>query len=194
MGFLRKALISVAVLGAWAGVGSALFVLVTPGEERVQAMLKVGAVGNRRWGGRAGGVTPALGAGTANLSPAGDAGAGLTEPGRGGQDQAVGDGRSAGGSCHAGQRDLEEELAERRRREVSVSRDLHPWALGAPLRHRRRRRPCRDLAGSPGSGSCRRVSTPPPNPALTARSCPRGPAPSMWGTEGTSKSVPPSGK
>lgn len=53
-------------------------------------------------------------------------------------------------------------MAERRRRrEVSVSRDLHPWALGAPLRHRRRRRPCRDLAGSPGSGSCRRVSTPP---------------------------------
>ncbi|XP_036151546.1 ubiquinol-cytochrome-c reductase complex assembly factor 3 [Myotis myotis] len=40
MGFLRKALISVAVLGAWVGVGSALFVLVTPGEERVQAMLK----------------------------------------------------------------------------------------------------------------------------------------------------------
>ncbi|XP_036273192.1 ubiquinol-cytochrome-c reductase complex assembly factor 3 [Pipistrellus kuhlii] len=40
MGFWRKALISVAVLGAWAGVGSALFVLVTPGEERVQAMLK----------------------------------------------------------------------------------------------------------------------------------------------------------
>ncbi|CAK6449628.1 unnamed protein product [Pipistrellus nathusii] len=40
MGFWRKALISAAVLGAWAGVGSALFVLVTPGEERVQAMMK----------------------------------------------------------------------------------------------------------------------------------------------------------
>lgn len=40
MGFLRKALISLAVLGAWAGVGSALFALVTPGEERVEAMLK----------------------------------------------------------------------------------------------------------------------------------------------------------
>ncbi|KAM5317153.1 ubiquinol-cytochrome-c reductase complex assembly factor 3 [Glossophaga mutica] len=40
MGSLRKALIVVAVVGAWAGVGSALFLLVTPGEERVQAMLK----------------------------------------------------------------------------------------------------------------------------------------------------------
>ncbi|KAF6106970.1 ubiquinol-cytochrome c reductase complex assembly factor 3 [Phyllostomus discolor] len=40
MGSLRKALIAVAVVSAWAGVGSALFVLVTPGEERVQAMLK----------------------------------------------------------------------------------------------------------------------------------------------------------
>lgn len=126
MGFWRKALISIAILGAWAGVGSALFVLVTPGEERVQAMLKVGALGKARWGGWAGGVSPALGAGTANLSPAGDARAGLTEPGRGGQDPAVSDGRSAGGSCHAGECDLEEELAEwRRRREVSVSRDLH---------------------------------------------------------------------
>ncbi|XP_011366951.1 ubiquinol-cytochrome-c reductase complex assembly factor 3 [Pteropus vampyrus] len=36
----RKALIVGAVLGAGAGVGSALFVLVTPGEERIQAMLK----------------------------------------------------------------------------------------------------------------------------------------------------------
>ncbi|XP_016076025.1 PREDICTED: ubiquinol-cytochrome-c reductase complex assembly factor 3 [Miniopterus natalensis] len=40
MGSLRKVLIAVAVLGAWAGVGSTLFVLVTPGEERIQAMLK----------------------------------------------------------------------------------------------------------------------------------------------------------
>lgn len=46
----RKALIVGAVLGAGAGVGSALFVLVTPGEERIQAMLKVGATGNPRWG------------------------------------------------------------------------------------------------------------------------------------------------
>lgn len=37
---MRKVLIAVAVLGAWAGVGSTLFVLVTPGEERIQAMLK----------------------------------------------------------------------------------------------------------------------------------------------------------
>ncbi|XP_024430164.1 ubiquinol-cytochrome-c reductase complex assembly factor 3 isoform X2 [Desmodus rotundus] len=40
MGSLRKVLIAVAIVGAWAGVGSALFVLVTPGEERVQTMLK----------------------------------------------------------------------------------------------------------------------------------------------------------
>ncbi|XP_036076063.1 ubiquinol-cytochrome-c reductase complex assembly factor 3 [Rousettus aegyptiacus] len=40
MGAFRKALIVGAVLGAGAGVGSALFVLVTPGEERIQAMLK----------------------------------------------------------------------------------------------------------------------------------------------------------
>ncbi|XP_054426997.1 ubiquinol-cytochrome-c reductase complex assembly factor 3 [Pteronotus mesoamericanus] len=40
MGSLRRALIAVAVVGAWAGLGSALFVLVTPGKERVQAMLK----------------------------------------------------------------------------------------------------------------------------------------------------------
>ncbi|KAF0882500.1 ubiquinol-cytochrome-c reductase complex assembly factor 3 [Crocuta crocuta] len=37
---LRKALIVGALLGAGAGVGSALFVLVTPGEQRMQAMLK----------------------------------------------------------------------------------------------------------------------------------------------------------
>lgn len=49
MGTLRKALIVGALLGAGAGVGSALFVLVTPGEEKKQAMLKVGVTG---WGGR----------------------------------------------------------------------------------------------------------------------------------------------
>ncbi|XP_039113640.1 ubiquinol-cytochrome-c reductase complex assembly factor 3 [Hyaena hyaena] len=37
---LRKALIVGALLGAGAGVGSALFVLVTPGEQQMQAMLK----------------------------------------------------------------------------------------------------------------------------------------------------------
>ncbi|XP_045749454.1 ubiquinol-cytochrome-c reductase complex assembly factor 3 [Mirounga angustirostris] len=37
---LRKALIVGALLGAGAGVGSALFVLVTPGEQHKQAMLK----------------------------------------------------------------------------------------------------------------------------------------------------------
>ncbi|XP_037695018.1 ubiquinol-cytochrome-c reductase complex assembly factor 3 [Choloepus didactylus] len=40
MGFLRKALVVVVLLGAGAGLGSALFVLVTPGEQRKQAMLK----------------------------------------------------------------------------------------------------------------------------------------------------------
>lgn len=40
MGTVRKALIVGAVLGAGAGVGSALFVLVTPGEQQKQAMLK----------------------------------------------------------------------------------------------------------------------------------------------------------
>ncbi|KAF5926008.1 ubiquinol-cytochrome-c reductase complex assembly factor 3 [Diceros bicornis minor] len=40
MGAARKALLVGAVLGAGAGVGSALFVLVTPGEEQTQAMLK----------------------------------------------------------------------------------------------------------------------------------------------------------
>ncbi|XP_004596948.2 ubiquinol-cytochrome-c reductase complex assembly factor 3 [Ochotona princeps] len=40
MGSLRKALIVVAMLGAGAGVGSALFALVTPGELQKQEMLK----------------------------------------------------------------------------------------------------------------------------------------------------------
>ncbi|XP_027974159.1 ubiquinol-cytochrome-c reductase complex assembly factor 3 [Eumetopias jubatus] len=40
MDTLRKALIVGALLGAGAGVGSALFVLVTPGEQRKQEMLK----------------------------------------------------------------------------------------------------------------------------------------------------------
>lgn len=52
---LRKALAVGAILGVGAGVGSALFVLVTPGEERIQAMLKVGAIWSPRWDGRAGG-------------------------------------------------------------------------------------------------------------------------------------------
>ncbi|XP_061262651.1 ubiquinol-cytochrome-c reductase complex assembly factor 3 [Bos javanicus] len=37
---LRKLLLVGALLGAGAGVGTALFALVTPGEERKQAMLK----------------------------------------------------------------------------------------------------------------------------------------------------------
>lgn len=37
---LRKALILGALVGSGAGVGSALFVLVTPGEQRRQTMLK----------------------------------------------------------------------------------------------------------------------------------------------------------
>ncbi|XP_007943195.2 ubiquinol-cytochrome-c reductase complex assembly factor 3 [Orycteropus afer afer] len=37
---MRKALLVGAVLGAGAGVGSALFALVTPGEQRTQVMLK----------------------------------------------------------------------------------------------------------------------------------------------------------
>uniref|UniRef100_A0A671F0W4 Ubiquinol-cytochrome-c reductase complex assembly factor 3 n=1 Tax=Rhinolophus ferrumequinum TaxID=59479 RepID=A0A671F0W4_RHIFE len=52
---LRKALVVGAMLGVGAGVGSALFVLVTPGEERIQAMLKVGAVWSLSWDGRPGG-------------------------------------------------------------------------------------------------------------------------------------------
>ncbi|XP_004449298.2 ubiquinol-cytochrome-c reductase complex assembly factor 3 [Dasypus novemcinctus] len=37
---VRKALVVGALLGAGVGVGSALFVLVTPGEQQKQAMLK----------------------------------------------------------------------------------------------------------------------------------------------------------
>ncbi|XP_005414841.1 PREDICTED: ubiquinol-cytochrome-c reductase complex assembly factor 3 [Chinchilla lanigera] len=40
MGTLQKALVVVAALGAGAGVGWALFALVTPGELQKQAMLK----------------------------------------------------------------------------------------------------------------------------------------------------------
>ncbi|XP_030666837.1 ubiquinol-cytochrome-c reductase complex assembly factor 3 isoform X2 [Nomascus leucogenys] len=40
MDSLRKMLISVALLGAGAGVGSALLLIVTPGERRKQEMLK----------------------------------------------------------------------------------------------------------------------------------------------------------
>ncbi|XP_066107873.1 ubiquinol-cytochrome-c reductase complex assembly factor 3 [Saccopteryx bilineata] len=40
MASLRKSLVAVAIVGAWAGVGSALFLLVTPREEQVQVMLK----------------------------------------------------------------------------------------------------------------------------------------------------------
>ena len=47
---LRKLLLAGAMLGAGAGVGTALFALVTPGEERKQAMLKVGAVGEAEVG------------------------------------------------------------------------------------------------------------------------------------------------
>lgn len=43
---MRKMLISVAMLGAGAGVGYALLVIVTPGERRKQEMLKVEATGN----------------------------------------------------------------------------------------------------------------------------------------------------
>lgn len=62
---LRKALIVGALLGAGAGVGSALFVLVTPGEEKKQAMLKVGVTGVR--GGAGGRRAPGWGVRTANL-------------------------------------------------------------------------------------------------------------------------------
>lgn len=66
MGVLRKALLVGALLGAGAGVGSALFALVTPGEQQKHTMLKVGATGeNPRWGARA--ASPGFGAGTANL-------------------------------------------------------------------------------------------------------------------------------
>lgn len=42
MGALQKAQVVVAALGAGAGVGYALFALVTPAEQQKQAMLKVG--------------------------------------------------------------------------------------------------------------------------------------------------------
>lgn len=67
MGPFRKALVVGVVLGVGAGVGSALFVLVTPGEERIQAMLKVGAIWSLRWvSGLA--ESPGLETQTANLS------------------------------------------------------------------------------------------------------------------------------
>ncbi|KAM9220400.1 ubiquinol-cytochrome-c reductase complex assembly factor 3 [Dugong dugon] len=40
MAVVQKALIVAALLGAGAGLGSALFVLVTPGEQRTQEMLE----------------------------------------------------------------------------------------------------------------------------------------------------------
>ncbi|XP_012633673.1 ubiquinol-cytochrome-c reductase complex assembly factor 3 [Microcebus murinus] len=40
MGTVKKMLVAVAILGAGAGVGAALFALVTPGELQKQAMLK----------------------------------------------------------------------------------------------------------------------------------------------------------
>ncbi|XP_045411942.1 ubiquinol-cytochrome-c reductase complex assembly factor 3 [Lemur catta] len=40
MGAVKKTLVAVAMLGAGAGVGAALFALVTPGELQKQAMLK----------------------------------------------------------------------------------------------------------------------------------------------------------
>lgn len=140
----RKALVVGAMLGVGAGVGSALFVLVTPGEERIQAMLKVGAVWSLSWDGRPGGELRAWNpTRTTNLSspPAGDAGAGPAGQGRDGQEQAVSAGHSAGGSGHAGECGLEEELDGRRRRQVSVSRNLPQWALGPLLRRWSPRQP-----------------------------------------------------
>ena len=139
---LRKLLLAGAMLGAGAGVGTALFALVTPGEERKQAMLKVGAVGEAEGGG--GGVEPrAGGRGCEPLFlPAGDAGAGPAAQGRGGQDQRVAAGHSAGSSGHARERRLEKELDEwRRRREVSLRQNLLPWAPGLTLQRRRPSRP-----------------------------------------------------
>ncbi|XP_023045260.1 ubiquinol-cytochrome-c reductase complex assembly factor 3 isoform X2 [Piliocolobus tephrosceles] len=43
MAFLRKMLITVAMLGAGSGVGLALLAIVTPGEQRKQEMLKEAA-------------------------------------------------------------------------------------------------------------------------------------------------------
>ncbi|ELK13440.1 hypothetical protein PAL_GLEAN10011473 [Pteropus alecto] len=173
----RKALIVGAVLGAGAGVGSALFVLVTPGEERIQAMLKVGATGNPRWGGRTGEEPWAGGRDCEPLFlPAGDAGAGPAEQGTGGQEQTVSASYSAGGSGHAGELGLEEEMDGQRRREVSVTRDLPLWALGPAFPRRSRRRPLENgPGGESGSGELPFRS----NPALTALSRSHGgPAPS----------------
>lgn len=139
---LRKLLLAGAMLGAGAGVGTALFALVTPGEERKQAMLKVGAVGEAEVG-WAGGEPRAGGRGCEPLFlPAGDAGAGPAAQGRGGQDQRVAAGHSAGSSGHARERRLEKELDEwRRRREVSLRQNLLPWAPGLTLQRRRPSRP-----------------------------------------------------
>nr|XP_014336651.1 PREDICTED: ubiquinol-cytochrome-c reductase complex assembly factor 3 isoform X1 [Bos mutus] len=99
---LRKLLLVGALLGAGAGVGTALFALVTPG----------------------------------------DAGAVPAAQGRGGQDQRVAAGHSAGSSGHARERRLEKELDEwRRRREVSLRQNLLPWAPGLMLQRRRPSRP-----------------------------------------------------
>lgn len=142
---LRKLLLVGALLGAGAGVGTALFALVTPGEERKQAMLKVGAVGEAEVG-WAGGEPRAGGRGCEPLFlPTGDAGAVPAAQGRGGQDQRVAAGHSAGSSGHARERRLEKELDEwrrrRRRREVSLRQNLIPWAPGLMLQRRRPSRP-----------------------------------------------------
>lgn len=187
MGPFRKALVVGVVLGVGAGVGSALFVLVTPGEERIQAMLKVGAVWSLRWGERAG-REPRVG--DSDCEPlflsAGDARAGPAERGRDRQEQTVSAGHSAGGSSHAGERGLEEELDGRQRqREVSVRQNLPQWALEPLLWRISPKRPfsctgvvssrpfsCTGLADNLGPGSCRWVSTFPANPALTMLSRP----------------------
>ena len=139
---LRKLLLVGALLGAGAGVGTALLALVTPGEERKQAMLKVGAVGEAEVG-WAGGEPRAGGRGCEPLFlPTGDAGAVPAAQGRGGQDQRVAAGHSAGSSGHARERRLEKELDEwRRRREVSLRQNLLPWAPGLMLQRRRPSRP-----------------------------------------------------
>lgn len=127
---LRRLLLAGALLGAGAGVGTALFALVTPGEERKQAMLKVGAVGKAEVG-WVGGESRAGGRGCEPLFlPAGDAGAGSAAQGRGGQDQRVAAGHSAGSSGHARERRLEKELDEWRGREVSLRQNLLAWAPG----------------------------------------------------------------
>lgn len=60
----------------------------------------------------------------------GDAGAGSAAQGRGGQDQRVAAGHSAGSSGHARERRLEKELDEWRGREVSLRQNLLAWAPG----------------------------------------------------------------